>query len=255
MPKLSIIIPTFNSGAVLSRALDSIVNQSFTDWEVLVMDGDSSDDTLKIAQSYNDSRIRIYSEPDKGIYDAMNKGIKKAKGEWLYFLGSDDWLLAPDVLQKLFYHDISQYHVVYGDVEATHLPPQNKGEWTLSTIDYNRCHQCIFYRKDVFKKLGYYNLEYPVWADYDINLKWFFAKRIKKLYIPLTVAHFSMGGFCAENIDYQFSKFLPYMKLTRGWNYYSREERRELISLALKRKSRKHPMRWIITIIMWMINL
>lgn len=219
------------------------------------MDGDSSDDTLKIAQSYNDPRIRIYSEPDKGIYDAMNKGIKKANGEWLYFLGSDDWLLAPDVLEKLFSLEIVQYDVVYGDVEATHLSPLNRGEWNLSTIDYNRCHQCIFYRKEVFKKLGHYNLEYPVWADYDINLKWFFSKRIKKHYIPLTIAHFSTGGFCTENIDYQFSKFMPYMKLTRGWSYYNREERRELIRMALKRKSRKHPIRWIITIIMWVINL
>ena len=67
MPRLSIIIPTFNSAKTLSRCLDSVISQSFTDWEVLMMDGVSNDDTIKIASSYQDSRIRIYSEPDKGI--------------------------------------------------------------------------------------------------------------------------------------------------------------------------------------------
>ena len=90
MPRLSIINPTFNSAKTLSRCLDSVISQSFTDWEVLMMDGVSNDDTIKIASSYQDSRIRIYSEPDKGIYDAMNKGIDKAHGEWLYFIDSDD---------------------------------------------------------------------------------------------------------------------------------------------------------------------
>ena len=100
--KLSIIIPTYNSASVLAKALDSIVKQNFTDWEVLVMDGVSTDNTIKVAQSYNDSRIHIFSEPDKGIYDAMNKGIEKAQGEWLYFLGSDDWLLNGNVFDSLF---------------------------------------------------------------------------------------------------------------------------------------------------------
>lgn len=104
--KLSIIIPTYNSASVLPRALDSIICQTFTNWEVLIMDGISTDDTLKMAQSYNDSRIRIYSEPDNGIYDAMNKGINKANGEWLYFLGSDDCLFSKDVLSNIFNHNI-----------------------------------------------------------------------------------------------------------------------------------------------------
>ena len=88
--KLSIIIPTFNSANTLRRALDSIIGQTLNDLEVLIMDGVSTDQTLDIAKTYNDNRIRIFSEPDNGVYDAMNKGIDKASGEWLYFLGSDD---------------------------------------------------------------------------------------------------------------------------------------------------------------------
>ena len=124
MPRLSIIIPTFNSAKTLSRCLDSVISQSFTDWEVLMMDGVSNDDTIKIASSYQDSRIQIYSEPDKGIYDAMNKGIDKAQGEWLYFLGSDDWLFNCNSLKDIFCNNINQYDVVYVAVYAPHLHPQ-----------------------------------------------------------------------------------------------------------------------------------
>lgn len=252
--KLSIIIPTYNSADTLRKALDSIVCQDFSDWEVLIMDGVSADDTLKIAQSYNDPRIRIYSEPDKGIYDAMNKGIKKAQGEWLYFLGSDDWILTPETLSSVFSMDINGYDVVYGDVESSHLGPEHSGEWTLATIDYNRCHQGILYKKIIFKKLGYYNMDYCVCADFDINLKWFFSKKIHSKYIPIIIAHYSANGFSGQCVDKEFDKIAPFLKLTRGWDWFSREERKQLIKQALKQKSRKHPMRWFITILMPLFN-
>lgn len=252
---LSIIIPTYNSSKVLGKALDSIVSQSFRDWEVLLMDGVSTDDTERVAQSFNDARIKFYSEPDKGIYDAMNKGIKKAQGEWLYFLGSDDWLLDSEVLQTVFSEDLDGVDVVYGEVEADHLRPEHSGEWTMETVDFNRCHQGIFYRRNVFKQLGLYNLDYPVLADYDLNMKWFFSSKLKNRYIPVKVAHFSAGGFSEFTDDYQLMKFLPYLKLKRGWNKYTREERRPLIKLALTRKSRKHPGRWLLTVLMRVVNM
>lgn len=232
--KLSIIIPTFNSASVLPKALDSIVGQTFTDWEMLIMDGVSTDDTVKIAQSYNDSRIRIYSEPDKGIYDAMNKGIRKAQGEWLYFLGSDDWLLNKDVLSSLFSMEIDQYDVVYGDVEANQLDSMHKGEWSMSSIEYNRCHQAIFYKRKIFKKLGYYDLAYPIWADYDLNLKWFFSTKLKNKYIPIDVAHYSEGGVSSTCSDSALTARYPYIILTRAKNHLCRNEKINLISESLK---------------------
>ena len=231
--KLSIIIPTFNSASVLPKALDSIVSQSFTDWEVLIMDGVSNDDTLKIAQSYNDSRIHIYSEPDNGIYDAMNKGINKAQGEWLYFLGSDDWLLNDNVLNDIFTQDINGYDVVYGEVDAPHLASNHSGEWTLQTIDRNRCHQAILYRRTVFKRLGNYNTKYTIWADYDLNLKWFFNKKIKKKHISTVIAHYSEGGYSAT-CDTEMLKDLSWILLVRGRKMFSPEEKKELINEALR---------------------
>lgn len=243
--KLSIIISTYNSASVLPKALDSIVGQTFTDWEVLIMDGVSNDDTIKVAQSYNDSRIRIYSEPDKGIYDAMNKGIKKAVGEWLYFLGSDDCLLNENVLESVFAHPIDKYDVVYGDVEASQLDPLHHGEWTMANIDYNRCHQGIFYRKSVFNKLGLYKLEFPIWADYALNLKWFFSKKTPNLYIPIVIAHYSDGGFSSDHEDKAFLNKASLIKLKLGRHRYGRRDKIMLINDALDKGSNPFIRIWL----------
>ncbi len=198
---LSIIIPTYNSASIIKRALDSIINQTFTNWEVLIQDGISTDNTINIAQSYKDQRIHIYSEPDHGIYDAMNKGINKAHGKWLYFLGSDDFLFSNDVLSKVFNNTLDGIDIFYGDVNSLHLDKRHNGEWSIDTLPYNRCHQAIFYRKEVFNKTGLYNLKYPVLADYALNLQWFLRKDIKKLYLPICIATYSSGGYSEDNYD------------------------------------------------------
>lgn len=231
--KLSIIIPTYNSASVLSGALDSIVCQTFTDWEVLVMDGASTDDTLKVAQSYNDIRIRIYSEPDKGIYDAMNKGIKKAQGEWLYFLGSDDYLLTQNTLKELFSNNISCFEVIYGEVCSPILSEDNRGEWTMKNISANRCHQSIFYKKCIFTKLGLYNLRYPYAADFEFNLRWFFDKKIRKKYIPLEIAYFSPGGASECNSDDFFWKDYYMLVLKNGYRQLKTSEKVYYVQNAL----------------------
>ena len=196
----SIIIPTYNSDKVIKRCLDSIVSQVFTDFEVLVMDGKSKDDTVRIVKSYNDNRIMVYSEPDKGIYDAMNKGIDKSLGEWLLFLGSDDFLYNKNVLRDVKNYLSNMYDVVYGEVDS-HLPERHKGEWSLELLEANRCHQAIFYNRRFFGTSIRYNLRYPVWADFDVNLQWFLNKRYKHCYIPIIIACFSEGGVSSYGKD------------------------------------------------------
>lgn len=203
-PILSIVIPTYNSASVIQRALDSIIYQTFTKWEVLIMDGLSCDNTIEVVTAYNDPRIQIFSEPDKGIYDAMNNGIKKASGEWLFFLGSDDYFFSKDVLSYLFNNNLYGIDVFYGDVIAHHLDKRHLGEWSIDTLLYNRCHQAIFYRRNVFNKTGLYNLKYPVLADYAINLQWFLRRDIKEQYMPICVATFSSGGYSANHNDNAF---------------------------------------------------
>lgn len=201
--KLSVIIPTFNSKAYINRALESVICQTNRDWEVLVMDGVSKDNTLEIVQSYHDDRITVYSEPDKGIYDAMNKGIKKASGEWVYFLGSDDYLLDSDVLNQML-SNADGIDVVYGDVQSTHLPAEHVGEWRDDTLCYNRCHQAIFYRRSVFDKIGLYPLKYHICADHYVNLRLFLNKKYCLQYKPVEVAYHSAGGTSTTETDTAF---------------------------------------------------
>lgn len=231
--KLSIIIPTYNSATVLRRTLDSIVGQTFADWEVLVMDGASKDQTVDIAKSYQDERIKVFSEPDDGVYDAMNKGIKIAGGEWLYFLGSDDWLLNKEVLQDFFSLDIEGFEVVYGDVEADQLASEHKGEWTVDTIEYNRCHQAIFYKRSLFAKNGLYDIKYKILADYAFNLKWFLQGKIKSKHIDLTIAHYSKGGLSENCIDESFRQDSAFLFIKYGRKSIPLKQQKEMARRAM----------------------
>ena len=238
--KLSIIIPTFNSSKVLGRALDSIVNQTFTDWEVLVMDGASKDNTADVAKSYGDERIKFFSEPDKGIYDAMNKGIKKSQGEWLYFLGSDDWLYDNDVFAYFFRdNDFSLYHVVYGEADASHISTYMRGEWSPEKLIFNRCHQAIFYKRKFFRRHGIYNLKYKVWADHDINLRWYLSGNVKKIYVNKYVAHYSLGGYSDGNADVQFQADREKLYLTYGFYFWTLKQRLSFAWSAVAKEKNK----------------
>lgn len=150
--KLSIIVPSYNCEKVIGHCIESIVDQVFQDWELLIMDGVSRDRTLEIVQQYSskDSRIRVYSEPDNGIYDAMNKGIDKSNGEWLYFMGSDDSLYNTRSLEDIFCNNVDVYDVIYGTVFAPHWEDKYKGEWNIENYMDNRCHQAIFNKRSYF---------------------------------------------------------------------------------------------------------
>ena len=100
-PFFTIITVVLNGDKFLERSIKSVLNQSFENFELLIIDGKSTDNTLEIVRKFaNDKRLKCTSESDSGIYDAMNKGIHKAKGEWIYFLGYDDFLIDNDVLQE-----------------------------------------------------------------------------------------------------------------------------------------------------------
>jgi len=200
-PVFSIIIPTCNSEATITKCIDSILNQSFPEFEILIIDGDSDDSSLSILEGYKDSRLKITSEPDQGIYDAMNKGIRLAKGKWFYFLGSDDSLYDPTVLnvvfEKICKEDID---IIYGNVMMVNCVYDGPFDFT-KIQSRNICHQAIFYSNKVLFELGGYNLKYNVFSDYDLNLKWFFDKKYKSTYIDKVIANYSSTGFSSNNHD------------------------------------------------------
>jgi glycosyltransferase involved in cell wall biosynthesis len=182
-PLVSIVIPTFNSEKTLARCLESILSQTYEDYEIIVVDGASTDKTVEIIKHYASKSFSIHwtSEKDKGIYDAMNKGIDLARGNWILFLGSDDEIYNKSVLFEVFQSPIpGGTLVIYG--KALVLPEQFITSLNLtfdSIVHGNLCHQTMFYAKAVFD-LWKYDLRFSVLSDWDLNLKLFgrYASRI-----------------------------------------------------------------------------
>lgn len=166
---VSIIIATYNSEKTLKRALDSVLNQSFQDWECIVVDGASKDGTIDIVKEFvsKDSRFRYVSEPDKGIYDAFNKGWKMAKAEWVMYLGSDDEYLRDGIAQLVY--KIDDNDIVYGDVV---LKYNNGKEKLQKSKDYNVlkdmvmpcCHQALVMRRNAIAEMGGFDESFKIIA-------------------------------------------------------------------------------------------
>lgn len=234
-PFITIVIPTYNSEGTIVRCIDSIVHQTFKQWEILIIDNVSSDNTISIIRSYSDNRILVFSESDNGVYDAMNKGIRRAHGEWIYFLGSDDYLHNNNVFHDVISHIPKRCDVFYGDVDAPQLEERHKGEWQINDLDYNRCHQAIFYNRNFFNKYGLYNLKYKVCADFDMNLKWMLSKTIKSFYYPILIANYSDGGYSSMVPDDIFAFDFPLLVLRYGWNTMKKKDRKKYNILAKQR--------------------
>jgi len=207
---LSIIIPTFKARDLLDRSLASIHNQSFKDFEVIVVDGFSEDGTIDIIEKYREQKLEVVfiSEPDKGVYDAMNKGIKIANGEWLYFLGAGDTFYDNSTLSKLTKYFNSDFQIIQGDIIiSSHKNTIYKDRLSgLTLLVRNFCHQGLFYRKAIFNLVGDYNLSYPIIADWEFNLRWFFNRKISRVYVPLIICDFLGGGLSANVRDNNFHK-------------------------------------------------
>ena len=210
MPIFSIIIPTFNCAETLPSAIGSVRKQSFKDFEILIVDGQSTDGTLNIIKQETsaDDRIKCISEQDKGIYDAMNKGIDMAKGEWLYFLGSDDELYDNQVLEKINYEVAKGgVDIVYGNVMSIRFGGLYDGEFNYEKLfKHNICHQAIFFNKGVFEITDNFDQKFISQADYHHNVKWFLNAKVRNIFVDITVANYADDGFSSKNEDYLFRR-------------------------------------------------
>jgi glycosyltransferase involved in cell wall biosynthesis len=206
-PWISIIIPTLNAEKKLQTALSSIINQEYQRWDVMVVDGCSDDDTIKIVRSNSSKQISWLSEPDSGLYDAMNKGAGRVKGDWVYFLGADDILI--NCLHKIAPYLRNRQTIYYGDV---FLPGKNKtydGKFRWHRlVSKNINHQSIFYPRGVFEYYAY-DLKYPIWADYDLNLRCWGDGHYKFKYLPVLVAVHGDRGISNQKIDEAFQTDKP----------------------------------------------
>lgn len=229
-PFFSVIIPTYNSEKRLSDCLESIINQTFQNFEIIIVDKFSSDDTFLVVEKYKKTHFNIIwiSEKDNGIYDAMNKGIRIVKGEWIYFLGSDDRLYENTSLEKIA-NSIHQGKpdMIYGNVQiegksvwAEEHQIYN-GEYTLEKLTRsNICHQAAFYKRESLASIGGFNIEYNICADWDINLNFFSNYKIQ--YTDQIIAFFCSSGISSFAKD----KFLEndiVLKLQQyfGWSVFN----------------------------------
>lgn len=173
-PLFSIITVTWNAAAVIAPTLESVQRQTNTDYEMLIIDGASTDDTLNIVRCASISSLRVFSEPDQGLYDAMNKGIKRARGRYIIFLNAGDAFASDTVLARLAQLTSGNPGVIYGQTQLVDQLREVVGERHLTapkrlTVDsFLRgmvvCHQAFVVRRDLAPE---YDLQYRLSADYD----------------------------------------------------------------------------------------
>jgi glycosyltransferase involved in cell wall biosynthesis len=222
-PLVSVVCVTYNAGKTLPRLIKSVRDYKTGAVEFVLIDGASTDDTIDIL-SANDDVIDFWiSEPDNGIYDAMNKSMNYVKGKWVIFLGADDLLLEgfSEMLPLLKDPDT----IYYGDLLFYGRPfLKVYDDYYLTKL--NICPQAIFYPRAVFNRYSF-DLKYKVYADYYLNLLCWNDPRIKFAHAPHLISHFSDGGFSSYTKDPVFEKdkdmlFKKYLKRTSYYRYLNR---------------------------------
>ena len=209
---LSIVIPTYQSGQYIGAALQSVRAQTFKDYEIIIIDGGSIDDTLSVVNKFDNLPIRFYQEPDKGVYDAMNKGISLAIGDWVYFMGSDDSLYDDRVLESIALVGATEKaDVLYGDVVLASSGKRYAGEFSLHRLLFseNICHQAVFYKRSIFNRIGHYNLDYKIWADWDFNIRCFKHTEFVINYLDIVVALYNDQSGVSSKEDVVLVTELP----------------------------------------------
>lgn len=217
-PLVSVVIPTLRSALLLPGALESLAVQRWRGFEVLISDGASDDGTVAVAASWAKRlpALRIESRPDSGTYDAINRGVAMARGQWVLVLGSDDRVHGPDTLAcAADALRASTAEVVYGDVRMMHagaggVPAGARyaGPMPLERLlRSNICQQSIFYRRRLLARLGGFDLRYRVWADWALNLRAAFEQPMQ--WIDLVVADYAATGLSATRSDPVLQHELP----------------------------------------------
>jgi len=206
--KVSIITVTFNSSSTVRDTIESVLSQSYQDWELIIKDGGSKDNTLEICREYEDKcggRMRIISCPDMGIYDAMNQGIKAATGDVVGLLNSDDFYHRDDILQIISsaFEENPGIQAIYGDVRFVNPDNLDKTVRYYSSANFKPskfrwgwmpAHPTFFTYKENFEKFGYYKTDYQIAADYELLIRFLYTHRLPAKYIPEDFMKMRTGG-------------------------------------------------------------
>jgi len=211
-PKLSIITVCYNNRNGLQKTMQSVVNQTFTDYEYIIIDGGSTDGTVDLIKA-NEQYIDYWvSEKDNGIYNAMNKGIKVANGEYCYFLNSDDCIAAPNTLEKIFDKVKNNPDIIYGNLAILKNEKLNsvaKYSSKITLYSFYRFknaihHQASFIKKDLFEKYGYYDEKIKLISDWVFFYQVIAQNSATTQYVNEVFAIFTAGGasYTYSLVDY-----------------------------------------------------
>jgi glycosyltransferase involved in cell wall biosynthesis len=227
-PLFSIITINYNDHLGLERTLLNALNQSYTNFEYIVIDGGSTDESTTIIQRYQDRIDYWVSEPDQGVYDAMNKGLQQVNGNYVYFLNSGDAFYSESTLLEIERYIRAQNlpDIVYGDV--IYVNPETKAETPSNfKVDkialYNKmiCHQAMFCQKHIFDNIGGFDTVFKIKADYDWLLRALFhGASIHKAH--MMVAYYEEGGLSETQFNRYSVKEIP---VIRGLYYTAKEEK------------------------------
>lgn len=205
--KISIVTVTYNSAKTLADTIDSVLAQNYLDLEYIIVDGLSSDATVDIIKSYVPKfgdRLKWISEKDKGLYDAMNKGIKMATGDVVGIINSDDFYNSANTISLVAQHFMKkQIDVVFGDIQFVKPDNLDKVVRYYSSKNFNPryfrygfcpAHPTFFVYKKFFDQFGYYRTDFKIAADFDLMLRFLFKGRLSYSYIPICFITMRLGG-------------------------------------------------------------
>ena len=205
--KISIITVCYNSEKTIKDTLESVLKQSYDNYEYLIVDGKSKDNTLDIIKSYEGKfkgKIRIISEKDKGLYDAMNKGIAQATGDIVGILNSDDFYIDEYVIEKIVKEfEEKKCDSVYADL--VYVKPDNlqktvryydSSYFKPSKFEYGwmPAHPTFFVKREIYEKYGVFKIDYKIAADFDICARFLYKNKISYSYIKEPLIKMRVGG-------------------------------------------------------------
>jgi glycosyltransferase involved in cell wall biosynthesis len=220
---VSIITVCYNSAKTIEHTICSVKSQSFGDIQHIVIDGQSSDETLAILEKY--PHLQVISERDQGIYDAMNKGIAMAKGDIIGILNSDDLYFDTTVVGRVVSAFQSPVNCVYGDLVYVAQTDTKKVVRIWKAGDYHAGsfrfgwmppHPSFFVRKEVYQKYGVFDLRLPLAADYELMLRLIEKHKVSSLYIPYTFVRMRLGGVSNKNLK---NLVRNYQENVAAWKY------------------------------------
>ncbi len=208
---ISIITATYNAEKTLETAIQSVINQTYPHIEYIIIDGGSTDNTLQIIEKYKPFISHLISEKDNGIYDALNKGIDLAKGDIVGVLHADDIFYddySIETIAKAFHKN--DVDAVYGDLEYVQSTDVSKivRYWQskpfkkhLLKFGWMPPHPTLYVKNEVFKKIGAFNLQYKISADYDFILRLFSNTKYSFAYLPIVITKMRLGGASNKSIN------------------------------------------------------